>query len=103
MPELKTDVVEQALNNLRMWHDKKRHMPGYQYGHGTDYLCRLLDVPVDLKSSVKKSMEQLEQAHPDIYAKIASPHGWAYLQILIIRHNNRGDTTDEADTGLQKP
>lgn len=98
--------VEEACNQLARWAKEGKKLPGYIMHRGKPYMAHLLRLPVNDDMGTDYSerfLPLLKAAMPDLPRQLTGPYGWAVLQVLIIRYNERegvDDTTNPTNSSV---
>jgi hypothetical protein len=81
-------------NKLQDWYHEGKKLPDYEQGHGTLFLANLLgcDINPFNITSLLHWHKWLDENHPHILDSLLGPHGWAILNVLIARKEQRDGT-----------
>ncbi len=86
------DKIEEVCNCISCWYVENKKMPGYVVNMGKSYLGRILGFEPRDSNFYLEMGSWVEEKHPGLLDKLLGPHGWAVLQMLIIK--SKEDTHD---------
>lgn len=89
------EILNPVLEKLMRWSTEGRALPGYRYGDGTSFLAALLNISKEMEKARNKPhttlgfTAEMVIANRNTLIALAGPHGWALLQMLIIKAKER--------------